>query len=869
MGLLVGGAVLALYLLTLCPTVYVGDSGELTTAAAVLGVAHPPGYPLYVLLGRLFALLPAGSVAFRVNLLSAVSGAAAASLLFLFARAFLRERERDGAGLPQIAAALTLAAFFAFSRSVWGESVKAEVYTLNLFWISLLLFLTTRRVPSALLFFLLGVAAANHQTALLFIPGMISLLGARGVRGMHAVRTYAIGAAAFLGGATLYLVPLVRPDAPGLFAWRKPSDLAALLGHVFRAQYGGLSEAPRTIPHMLDQGLFLLRFLAREMTLPAVLLPFGLYGALRRRSAPAHRALAIHFLVFSLGLVVLLNHGTDPRDASVASVFYLPAVLFGLLVTAPLLAEAARRMDRAVPRLSLALLVLPILPLAANREVCDARGFTLARDAGEAMLEAAERDAVILTEGDNDTFILCYLQVVEGMRPDVELLDRDLNLFTERYGKEGGGRVLAPERDEAIERLAASDERPIYAVSRYTEEPVGGKRLVSVGPLYRLLSPEGEVAPRSLDRAHPEGLRVPGARDDYMARRFAVSYLFRWIDHYRATGNQDGLAELNHLVRAAGEGLREAHLALGEGAAATGDTAGAVRELERSMAADPEFIEARRRLAELLRADGNLERAEEEYRLVAERTGDPGDLLNLANILLLEGERVEAERAYREAFRTASGDTLVLSGVSRGFGRLGLLADHAEALEALRAGAPGRPEVLESLGDAYDLLGRGEEALAAYREAAGLDAENPRLAYKLGLLSLRTGRDADARRELGRAIEADSAFADALNALAFSYGESGERLAEALSLADRALRHGERSQIGYYQDTRGRILARLGRAAEAEEAFRRSLDTTPAADLSSLAETCDELARVREARGDAGEARSLRARADSLRAAIR
>jgi len=54
----------AAYLLTLCPTVYVGDSGELTTAAATLGIPHPPGYPLYVLLGYAFShLVAAGSFA--------------------------------------------------------------------------------------------------------------------------------------------------------------------------------------------------------------------------------------------------------------------------------------------------------------------------------------------------------------------------------------------------------------------------------------------------------------------------------------------------------------------------------------------------------------------------------------------------------------------------------------------------------------------------------------------------------------------------------------------------------------------------------------------------------------------------------------
>lgn len=867
MGFLVGGAVLAIYLLTLCPGVYVGDSGELAAASATLGVAHPPGYPLYVLLGRLFVVLfPVGSAAFRVNLLSAVFGAAAAAFFFLFARAHLRGRMPDAPELPRTVAALALAALFAFSRSIWMESVKAEVYTLNLFWIALFLFLTTRRTPGVLLFFLLGVAAANHQTVLFLLPGMIVLLRARGERGLLA---YAAGAAALLAGATLYLVPLVRPDGPDLFAWRKPNDLPALLAHVFRAQYGELSEAPRSLARFFDQILFLLRLLLREMTFPALLLPFALHRALRARSAPEDRALAIHFLVFSFGLLLLLNHGTDPRDASVATVFYLPAILFGLLAAAPLLARLAVQAEKRAARLSLAFLALPVLPLAANWTVCDARGFTLAQEAGEAMLDSAEKDAVLLTEGDNDTFILAYLQVVERKRADIELLDRDLNLYAERFGTGKPGRVLPEERDAAIERIVSTGDRPVYAVSRFTEKPVGGKRLASIGSLYQFVSAEEEVAPRFFARDHPRGLKLPGARNDYMARRFAVSYLFRWIDHYRETGSRAGIAEMNELVREAGSGLREAHLVLGEGAAAAGDTGAARSELERALAADPEFLEARRRLAELLRAGGDLARAEEEYRFAAERSGDAGDLLNLGNVLSLLGRTEESARAYRIALESAAGDTLVLSGAVRGLGRLGLLSDHTRALETFHAHAPERADVSEGLGDAYELEGRGDDALAAYEGARRLDPGNPRLAHKIGLVHLRCGREAEARSEFLRAIEADSACAEALNALAYSYVESGERPAEALVLVDRAIRHGAEADLGYYEDTRGRALASLGRTAEAEDAFRRALEKTPEADVNARAETCEGLARVREARGDSGGASALRARADSLRASAR
>ena len=70
------------YLLTLSPTVYLGDSGELSAAAFCLGVPHGSGYPLYVLLGKGFCLLPFGDVGFRMNLMSAVFGVMAVGVVY-------------------------------------------------------------------------------------------------------------------------------------------------------------------------------------------------------------------------------------------------------------------------------------------------------------------------------------------------------------------------------------------------------------------------------------------------------------------------------------------------------------------------------------------------------------------------------------------------------------------------------------------------------------------------------------------------------------------------------------------------------------------------------------------------------------------
>src|SRR2546428_12590155 len=110
-ALAVGVAVFAIYALGACRTIYVGDSGELVTAVHLLGIPHPSGYPLYVLLGKLWTLLiPLGSVAFRMSLFSAACAAGACAALYGLGR---------GLSLRPAAAAFG-AAMLALAPSYWA-----------------------------------------------------------------------------------------------------------------------------------------------------------------------------------------------------------------------------------------------------------------------------------------------------------------------------------------------------------------------------------------------------------------------------------------------------------------------------------------------------------------------------------------------------------------------------------------------------------------------------------------------------------------------------------------------------------------------------------------------------------------------------
>ncbi|MGC8879996.1 MAG: protein O-mannosyl-transferase family [Anaerolineae bacterium] len=175
---LIGLAAFFGYCSTLAPTVLDGDPALFQYAPAVLGVTYPTGYPTYLLLGFMWqTLLPLGSVAYRMNLFSAVCGALALTILYPTVRRLLESR----------VAALCSVAIFATLPTFWRWATEAKIYTLHILLLSAMLMVLSRpewlRRPRAWLTWgvLFGLAVGNHSTTLLLAPGLLLMfwLGSR------------------------------------------------------------------------------------------------------------------------------------------------------------------------------------------------------------------------------------------------------------------------------------------------------------------------------------------------------------------------------------------------------------------------------------------------------------------------------------------------------------------------------------------------------------------------------------------------------------------------------------------------------------------------------------------------------------------
>jgi len=127
-----------LYVSTMAPSVVPGDSAEFQFVPYILGIAHPPGYALYILLGKLFTFLPLGSVAYRMNLFTALWGALTVSLTYLI---ILQLSSKNHSSLAAQVPATLGATTFAVSANLWQHATFANAHTLTASLAALALFL--------------------------------------------------------------------------------------------------------------------------------------------------------------------------------------------------------------------------------------------------------------------------------------------------------------------------------------------------------------------------------------------------------------------------------------------------------------------------------------------------------------------------------------------------------------------------------------------------------------------------------------------------------------------------------------------------------------------------------------------------------
>lgn len=500
--LAVAFAALLAYSLTLSPTVaWVNqgeDSGDLLVAAVTLGIPHPTGYPLFTLLGRLVSLAPLGGVAFRINLIAALAGAAGVYLLARLVYELAAETGTAAALLGASSAALT----YTFSRGAWSQSVLAEVYTLNVAFLGAVLFCVARaerrRDPRflALAAYLLGLGLTNHLLLLAALPALalaawrLRLKGVIGTAGIVLLPLFAMW-----GWSLVAYLPVRAAQGPE-FSWGVPASPRQLEWVLTGAQYARnfFGRNPAALAGYLATGRWWTDFGPALGYLGVGLLAAAFYRL--GRLLPVVAAL--------LGSFFLLAAYSISDDVG----YWMPVGFSCAAVAGAGVAALWARLSRSRPaRAALALVCVAAAAagLVRNAAAVDAsRDLTPYRFATRS-LEAVEPDALILSEYDGRTFSLWFYKATQfaKSRPHVVVVYKYLLVwpwYLHHLARTYPGLAVPPyqgDLDLAMNRMIARNlrTRPVYLVRDdpglaplFALTPVGDPLL----PLYRVsLKEEG------------------------------------------------------------------------------------------------------------------------------------------------------------------------------------------------------------------------------------------------------------------------------------------------------------------------------------------------------------------------------------------
>lgn len=454
------------YGLTLAPSVtwanQGADSGDLVSAAWLGGVAHPPGYPLYLGLAWLAQQALPGEVALRSNLLSAFFALLAALGLY--------------AWLRRLAVSASLAGLAALSLGlaplVWSQAVISEVYTLQLLLSVLVLMQLSWGsgwfAGDLLRGLTFGLALANHPTSLFLAP--VLLFDATPLdnnsqgnpsRTDPRARLLLRFAVAAVVALALYASLLLRGAGDAPVNWGRINSFERLLWVMRGGSYASYLASSASLGDKLPDLLGLLTATGWPLVLLA-----GLSLALLKGQATLKR---LSLVLLALHLVFGLSYATRDWQVNLLPLFLLMAFWLGL--------GLARLPDQLWPqravvlRWALAGLVCLSLGFATVRAwpLVDASRERRAAEFAETILGKAPPDSLIFTNEDRDTFALWYYHYVLGWRPDVAvmpigMLDYDWQREVLRVAYP---ELVVPEQAEYNYRQAiiqANPARPVCAI---------------------------------------------------------------------------------------------------------------------------------------------------------------------------------------------------------------------------------------------------------------------------------------------------------------------------------------------------------------------------------------------------------------------
>jgi hypothetical protein len=349
LGLFAALAAFVVYILTLAPTVWFIDSGELASVASTLGIAHPTGYPLFTIVGHIFTLLPfSSSEVYKLNVMSAFFCSLGVFVFFYLMKFLFANRsaivpaqqsqnkqkktsqskttaEKRTEQLPDIVVYGILVfsgLVLAFSQTYWDTANAVEVYPIHCFFVPVLMLVFLKAIMKTkvakepqgtadfirenrdyvLFAFLLGLSFTNHMTTILLAPACLTLFIVVNFSDRKRMyRLLVFMALAFIISFSLYLYLPLRAAQHPVFMWGNPYNFERFMWHITGKQFSvWIFSAKGSIP------VFII-LLGAIITLSAV-------GLKKQRTLSGFYHFGV-FLIISI-LVFMLLTGTNETVAA-------------------------------------------------------------------------------------------------------------------------------------------------------------------------------------------------------------------------------------------------------------------------------------------------------------------------------------------------------------------------------------------------------------------------------------------------------------------------------------------------------------------------------------------------------------------------
>jgi len=460
---------ITVYIFTLAPGIHLEDSAEFATATATLGIAHPPGFPFYLLLGHIFIkLIPFGSIALRLNLATAFFSSTTVAVLFLvILETFnIYQSKIKTRFFYRLLLAFSCSLAFAFSFTFWSQSVVAEVYSLNTFFVIVMILILLKikllsnidRPKSMkyilLLCFICGLSLCNHTMIALLIPIFLCFLilafkpKSNIFFKRHIYKFIVLCLILFILGLSFYLYLPIRSVANPSLDWGNPENIENFWRHISRFQYEDFEFSFNAGKLLLIQAFF------SNLTIEFswLLAVFGLIGLVYTIILSRELALLLVGIFFlnSIAIILLRNFTWGVGVESIYSVYYLPCYLCFSISLALVFNFLIFNLEKFTGKLKFIykkiifiaiaffILFIPFNLFLNNFSVNNQSDFKLVHDWAFESLNSLPKDAVLIAKGygvtgDAQSFSLAYMHLAENLRPDVTIID-DCHVFGQPVG---------------------------------------------------------------------------------------------------------------------------------------------------------------------------------------------------------------------------------------------------------------------------------------------------------------------------------------------------------------------------------------------------------------------------------------------------